>query len=179
MTAALGATSPRSTWPPVRGRWVLGLSAAALASMLSPAPATAETAAVGIADLRFTPGVVRAQMVQGEAGYPEAHAHVLWVNDEPAAEHTVTFDDSGLTSSGRLAPGDTFEVVLPAGTFTYRCTIHPAMKGTLVAVAPGTVAEATAEEKTAAGPPLMLVVTLLAGIAAVTVALRRRRRSQP
>ena len=56
---------------------------------------------------------------------------------DSATEHTVTFDDPRLGSSGRLATGQAHNVVFSnPGTFGYRCTIHPAMTGTVVVTAP-------------------------------------------
>lgn len=58
---------------------------------------------------------------------------VQWTNSGTVA-HTVTFDSHpSLTDPSQLAPGETWEVKLTqAGTFSYRCTIHPGMAGTLV-----------------------------------------------
>ncbi|HIH10004.1 MAG TPA: hypothetical protein HA254_05040 [Candidatus Diapherotrites archaeon] len=53
---------------------------------------------------------------------------VTWVNDD-TVPHTVTgngFD------SGQIAPGGSFTFRFPsAGTFSYYCSIHPAMAGTV------------------------------------------------
>jgi plastocyanin len=60
---------------------------------------------------------------------------VNWLNDD-AIEHTATLE--GVFDIGRVAPhsahsdkgdGVTFRT---AGTFTYHCTIHPSMVGTIV-----------------------------------------------
>lgn len=58
---------------------------------------------------------------------------VQWANNG-TVPHTVTFDNQpNLTDPSTLAPGNTWEVKLDqAGTFPYRCTIHPGMTGKLV-----------------------------------------------
>jgi plastocyanin len=53
---------------------------------------------------------------------------VVWTNQD-GAEHTVV-GTGGI--SGQLAPGGSYEQVFDvAGTFTYACTIHPSMTGTI------------------------------------------------
>jgi len=55
---------------------------------------------------------------------------VTWTNNDSIA-HTST-SDSGAWSSGTMAPGATFSMTFPtAGSFPYRCTIHPNMVGTV------------------------------------------------
>jgi plastocyanin len=55
-------------------------------------------------------------------------ATLTWTNNDNVA-HTVTFDD-GSDSSGNLTKGATFKRTFDkAGTFTYHCNIHPAMRG--------------------------------------------------
>jgi len=55
-------------------------------------------------------------------------ATLTWTNNDNIA-HTVTFDD-GSDSSGNLNKGATFKRTFDkAGTFTYHCNIHPAMRG--------------------------------------------------
>jgi len=56
---------------------------------------------------------------------------VIWNNDD-SAPHTVTAND-GSFSSGNLNPGDsyTFTFTTP-GTYSYHCSYHPWMKGTVV-----------------------------------------------
>ena len=52
---------------------------------------------------------------------------------DAGAEHTVTFDNPKLVSSGPLGVGKGHEVIIyEPGTYTYRCTIHPAMAGSIV-----------------------------------------------
>ena len=55
---------------------------------------------------------------------------ITWTNND-TTEHTSTADASGW-SSGIISPGGSFSVTLQtAGTFTYHCTIHPNMVGTV------------------------------------------------
>ena len=55
---------------------------------------------------------------------------VRWVNND-SVTHTTTSNDNDWNA--RVAPGDTFtRRFRQAGTFRYRCTIHPEMVGTIV-----------------------------------------------
>lgn len=57
---------------------------------------------------------------------------VTWSNGDGGV-HTVTSDTSGVFDSGNMPSGDTFShTFTQAGTYTYYCTIHPWMKGTVV-----------------------------------------------
>ena len=56
---------------------------------------------------------------------------VTWTNTDTVA-HTSTAD-AGAWNSGTVAPGGQFSRTFPtAGTFTYHCTIHPGMIGSVV-----------------------------------------------
>jgi plastocyanin len=56
---------------------------------------------------------------------------VTWTNAD-AVSHTSTSDASGW-NSGTIPPGGRFSFAFQsAGTFAYRCTIHPGMVGTVV-----------------------------------------------
>lgn len=60
---------------------------------------------------------------------------VTWSNGD-GTTHTVTSDKAGLFDSGNMASGATFSYTFTqAGTYTYYCTIHPWMKGTIVVTA--------------------------------------------
>jgi plastocyanin len=60
---------------------------------------------------------------------------VTWTNDD-AATHTVTAA-GGTFDSGNLSRGQTFSRTFDAaGTFTYQCSIHPSMTGTVTAADP-------------------------------------------
>src|SRR6516162_8623305 len=51
---------------------------------------------------------------------------VTWTNNDTTS-HTSTAND-GAWDSGSIPPGGSFSRMFPnAGTFTYRCTIHPGM----------------------------------------------------
>ena len=55
---------------------------------------------------------------------------LTWMNDDPTG-HTVTADD-GSFDSGVLDPGGRFSYVFNRpGTYTYACSIHPSMRGTV------------------------------------------------
>jgi plastocyanin len=57
---------------------------------------------------------------------------VTWTNKDSAA-HTVTGDSNDGPASGTLAQGASYSFTFSkAGTFSYACSIHPNMKGTVV-----------------------------------------------
>jgi plastocyanin len=57
---------------------------------------------------------------------------VRWVNRDPVA-HTATSNPAGEFDSGTIAPGGQFEYQFnQAGTYSYTCTIHPAMTGKVI-----------------------------------------------
>jgi len=55
---------------------------------------------------------------------------VTWKNNDNTARTSTA--NNGAWSSGSIAPGGSFTATFPtAGTFTYRCTFHPGMTGTV------------------------------------------------
>ena len=57
---------------------------------------------------------------------------VTW-NNQDTVQHTVSSDIQGLFDSGAIAPGKKFTYTFPApGSYSYHCSIHPGMKGTIV-----------------------------------------------
>ncbi|HXX72084.1 MAG TPA: multicopper oxidase domain-containing protein [Candidatus Acidoferrales bacterium] len=61
---------------------------------------------------------------------------VIWTNDD-SAEHTVTATNNSF-NSGYIEPGQSFTYTFTTpGTYTYYCTIHPWMKGTVIVEAAG------------------------------------------
>ena len=56
---------------------------------------------------------------------------VIWTNNDMIT-HTVTADDASF-DSGNITMGTKYSRLFStAGTYTYHCTIHPNMKGTIV-----------------------------------------------
>jgi plastocyanin len=99
------------------------VSTAPSAAPASSAAASAATGgiAVAIKNFSFNPATVAAKVNQ----------KITWTNGDDTA-HTVTFDDSSVTSSGNVNPTFSFDATIAkAGTYTYHCKIHPTMQGTV------------------------------------------------
>ena len=72
---------------------------------------------VSIKDFKFNPAVIT--ITKG--------TKVIWVNED-SAPHTATSE--GSFDSGILSKGQSFSHIFnEAGTFDYKCSIHPSMKG--------------------------------------------------
>ncbi|MGW6156296.1 cupredoxin domain-containing protein [Streptomyces sp. NPDC055144] len=56
----------------------------------------------------------------------------ITVTNEDSATHTLTADDKSF-DTGNLAQGESATITAPSkpGSYSYICTIHPNMKGTL------------------------------------------------
>jgi uncharacterized repeat protein (TIGR01451 family) len=92
------------------------------ASKTCTAEATAPTlqASVSIIDFAFQPSSITIG----------AGTTVVWTNTG-SATHTVT-SDSGIFDSGDISPGGTFQFTFEnAGTYSYHCSIHTFMTGTV------------------------------------------------
>ncbi len=77
--------------------------------------------AVSIVNMSFSPATLTVPV----------GTNVTWTNNDNMT-HTVTSDASGF-DSGDITMGSKYSRVFSvAGTYTYHCTIHPAMKGTIV-----------------------------------------------
>ena len=86
-------------------------------------PSSQSDATITISDFKFAPGTLTVQH----------GAHIKITNSDGVA-HTVTADDGHSFDSGTVASGDSATIsVAQAGRFPYHCTIHPFMKGELVA----------------------------------------------
>lgn len=82
---------------------------------------TVTTNQVDIKDMAFTPDSITVK----------AGSTVTWTNNDGAA-HNVTADNNSF-SSGTLTAGKTFSQTFnTAGTFKYKCTIHPNMTGVVI-----------------------------------------------
>jgi plastocyanin len=103
-----------------------------------PAPPEAATVTVTVRNFEFVPSQIT--VAPGTT--------VTW-NFEGPAQHTSTSDaGSALTwDSGLKGPGETFSFTFnEKGTFSYHCTPHPRMQGTVtVEDAPGTGKNQTGE----------------------------------
>jgi YVTN family beta-propeller protein len=90
----------------------------------APAPVAAqpgESVSVSIAQFAFVPDTITISTGQS----------VTWTNADPVA-HTTTSDDK-VWDSGNLSPSATFSMTFSQpGTYAYRCTIHPFIRGTVV-----------------------------------------------
>ncbi|HET7001380.1 MAG TPA: cupredoxin family copper-binding protein [Puia sp.] len=76
---------------------------------------------VSIVNMSFTPATLTVSV----------GTTVTWTNND-GMTHTVTSDASGF-DSGDITMGSKYSKVFSvAGTYAYHCTIHPAMKGTIV-----------------------------------------------
>jgi plastocyanin len=61
-----------------------------------------------------------------------AGTEVKWTNED-APGHNVFSDDGTTIKSPTLNKGDSYSMVFNTpGTYTYYCSIHPSMKGTIV-----------------------------------------------
>ena len=77
---------------------------------------------VAIRDFAFVPNVILIP----------AGTTVRWTNSG-AVDHTVTSDTTGLFDSGTLGAGASFEYQFNTpGTYTYHCTFHSGMTGTVI-----------------------------------------------
>jgi plastocyanin len=89
----------------------------------APAPsASGGSASVTLKDIKFNPSTVNIK----------AGDTVTWTNDDSVG-HDVTGDGFKSGDAGGLQQGDTFKHTFDkAGTFKYRCTVHPGMEGEVV-----------------------------------------------
>ena len=118
----------------------IGLAACSSSSATptaAPASEAATTAPVATAAASDSGGAAtgNAVTIQGFAFAPsnltvKAGTTVTWTNQDSVG-HTVTFDSDG-KGSDRLGNGATFsQAFATAGTFTYHCSIHSSMTGTI------------------------------------------------
>lgn len=82
-----------------------------------------ETHHISIEDFQFGDGSLT--ITQGDT--------VVWTNNDSVAHTVDSTDGTGELDSGNIAPGATFEWTFDdAGTFEYRCDLHPSMTGEIV-----------------------------------------------
>jgi plastocyanin len=123
LVAIAGCSSGTSTTPNAPASAAAPSTAPSAASAAASAPASAPAArggAVAIKDFAFNPQTIQAKV--GDS--------ITWTNQDSTA-HTVTLDDKSV-DSGNVAPSATFShAFTAAGTFTYHCSIHTNMTGTI------------------------------------------------
>jgi plastocyanin len=111
---------------------LLALTVAALAgcggggSDTASAPAASSSqsdSTITITDFKFAPRTLKVR-----------HGAQIKITNSDGVAHTLTADDGQSFDSGTVATGDSATIrVAEAGRFSYHCTIHPFMKGELVA----------------------------------------------
>jgi plastocyanin len=81
------------------------------------------TTAVNMHNLDFFPEIISVP----------SGATVTWTNTDGAA-HNVTFDGGAVPASGTVDAGTKKSLTMPtaAGTYGYKCTIHPFMSGSVI-----------------------------------------------
>ena len=106
----------------MRGRRLAAVAVPLLVLLCGCAPEpSAPAAVVEIRDLQFTPATVTVHV--GET--------VEWRFDDDGLYHHVQADDGAFDSE--IVGEGVFEVVFDEpGTYTYACSIHPYMTGTVV-----------------------------------------------
>ncbi len=88
----------------------------------SPSPSPRPTAnTVSIANMAFSPSSLTVLK----------STTVTWKNNDGVA-HTAT-DDNGTWNTGTIQPGASASITFnTSGTFTYHCSVHPSMTGTII-----------------------------------------------
>jgi plastocyanin len=110
---------------------LMALSVAALAgcgggasdTASAPSAASHSDSTITISDFKFAPRTLTVR-----------HGVPIRITNSGGMAHTVTADEGRSFDSGTVAPGGSATIrVVKAGRFSYHCTIHPFMKGQLVA----------------------------------------------
>ena len=108
-------------------------AAGAACSGSSSSPTTPTPTSTGASTTVSIPSGARSLTTTAFGANPLAVAvgtTVTWTNNDSIAHDSVA--DGGMWSSGILGPGQSFPFKFTtAGTFTYKCTIHPNMVGTV------------------------------------------------
>ena len=109
---------------------VLILASGCGSSMTNPSPTPSPITSGS------TVSIVSGATTRGSSAYSpnpinvSAGATVTWTNNDTVT-HTST-SDNGQWNSGNIAPQASFSRMFPtAGTFTYHCSLHPGMVGTV------------------------------------------------
>ncbi|MFI6313151.1 plastocyanin/azurin family copper-binding protein [Nocardia fusca] len=100
---------------------VLATAVGALFSLTACGDSGGETVTVSVANMSYSPASVTIEKGQT----------VEWSFDDNGLPHDVVADD-GAFESELLTEGSFTHTFTEAGTFTYHCTPHPMMIGTVV-----------------------------------------------
>ena len=113
-------------------RWAVVLAAAAI-PFLVLAPAVHARAATAAAPVHAMVQVTMQNLAFSPKTLTVAPGTtVMWTNKD-SAPHTVTSDSGSTLASGDLSQGKSYtHTFTQAGTYTYHCTIHPFMHGTVI-----------------------------------------------
>jgi len=116
--------------------------------------ARAATENVSIVDLAFQPNSINVQIDDT----------VVWTNNG-AVDHTVTSDGgAGPLSSPTLAPGGTYLFTFTSeGVYSYHCSIHATMHGTVVVGSGSAIPEYSSVALVTLGLVVILLVLLAVG----------------
>ena len=118
---------PSSVAPPAVAAAVVAAAALLLShgSGTSGAAPVARAGHIEILNFAYAPTPVTAQV----------GSTVVFTNDE-SVEHTATSDSEGVFDTGTLTKGQSVSIVLnKVGTFSYHCSFHAFMHGTLKVIA--------------------------------------------
>jgi plastocyanin len=115
------------------GVLLLGVTAAGCGSSSAPSAPTSPTSGGGSGNGVSIVNGASGKTTTAYAPNPMAVSvggTITWTNSDNTT-HTSTAD-GGAWNSGSIAPGASFSHAFPAaGTFTYHCSIHPGMVGTI------------------------------------------------
>ena len=114
-------TVPAAAMKARRAAMFLSMACMLQAGAVLSAPAAAATHTVVMEGVAFVPETLTVK--RGDT--------VMWVNKD-MFPHTATAQDRSFDSKD-IAPAKTWKhVAAKTGTFSYLCTLHPTMKGTLI-----------------------------------------------
>ncbi|MER7204684.1 cupredoxin family copper-binding protein [Streptomyces sp. CB01635] len=123
-----GDGSSSSSTPPASASVSVSSAPSASASVSAPAPASPSSSESGKGEVKVT--------IKNFAFHPATFevspGTKITVTNEDSATHTLTADDKSF-DTGDLAQGKSATITAPSkpGSYSYVCTIHPNMKGTL------------------------------------------------
>lgn len=133
----------RTTFPPITGiaaaSFAIGLAACGSSTSQTTPSSSAggcSTGTAGVSNLGAPAVKVVAtdQLQFAPTTQPASVGQVVEWTAPGTTTHTITFQSSGASclSDLQLSSGATWEVkFLQAGTYAYKCTVHPGMNGTI------------------------------------------------